>query len=521
MLIFLVFCFAPGVCAAPWGVLVDYINEEDPSKNGEKYLLRKILDKQNILVGIENMKVGYERGRTVLLGHYSFEEHEVLGLMLADAYNEWFFNAARHIRNNRREEEFADLLPILDEGVQLVIYDGLENEQDIQFHFVPVQSMWQSCGPHAAGCYLPATAINPPRIFLPNDDKLLKRRTHGKATQQRLTWHEIGHSLGLADQYIVARSANSDSHYHSAEGRESIMESADELKQLTCDDADAIINLIDITRGTRRGGDAGWRTLCPNSEEYYIGGAPAGVGHYRIALSQANDFVTLTSYDKKGQRSKVDNFKFFTPRGDVSWNEEEEVVTEVDKFGRPVLAEGQHGENIYYDYTYERVQRLKIKDGFVQSVTRTYRYHPTKFKNKVPAYTKERFFGQNAHVCLTKVTVSANRSYYGEYGELEGRSVSKYLKQVYNPVGMKVDVLYVDKEETKGKSSSKKDEKPTKKMIAGSKRPSGSLKVDLSKQVDESVANAKRQQLAEKLEQWSKKALRELSSKGKNKRNNR
>lgn len=478
---------ALGVWAAPWGVVNGYVDEDTPSQTGEKFLLRKILNGQVLSVGLEK-------------NIYTEERYEKLSQLIQDSYNDWFFNAARHIEQTGREAEFADILPILRQGIRLQI---VEQGSDINFSFIPLREIQAQCGRGTGGCYTPDGAV--PHIYLPSDLTLFQILSFGRETAKRFRTHEIGHSLGFSDQYFQARSINSDVMYGSAQERASVMQLS---KHLTCDDADGMINLIDITRGIRRGGDKGWKTLCPQSQEYYVGGISSEKGPYRMMLRTDKGAVVLTTY-ADGKPIAKEIYPFATPKGIVSWQETPvQTVLKQDGQGRPIAAKGPQGEMIYYAYLYDRVEHLTVKDGRALSLITQIHYLPKQFTGAMKDY-REVFFGQQGVVCLLRMSVLTKRGYVGEYIEGVNKSeIRRYVKRVYDQHGKLKDHVYQESDSHKKPGNS-----PT--PAISSKKHGPFSGQELAEQLNTQLEVIQQDQLISRLDQWMEQTLQSFSPKTK------
>ena len=474
-----------GVLAAPWGALSNYVDEDEPANTGGKYLLRKILNGETISVGLKR-------------DDYTDKHYEKLSSMITEAYNNWFLNALRRIEKNRGEE-FADVLPILRQGIDIQVS---EQGNDINIEFMSLRDIQWTCGPSAMGCYV--TEEYPPRIYLPKNINLIKVLSLGKENKKRITTHEIGHSLGFSDQYFQARSVNSDEMYSSVEERNSVMRHA---LSLTCDDADGMINLIDITRGVRRGGDLGWKTLCPNSQEYYIGGVSAGKGPYRIALSKDKGSVALTTYDK-GQKVAKEVYPFAIAQGMVNWQETSaRVILKRDNLDRPVLAEGPNGETIYYSYLYDRVDRLAVHNGRALNLVTTARYLPKQREGAMKDY-KEMLIGQQGSVCLLKMRVFTKRGYMSEYVEgVDKPKFVRYIKHKYDQRGKLIENVYETPNEVETKQVTS-----LKPIVARSTQGGVRVAERIDEQISRQVKNSQEVQLGDRLDQWTRQTLQEFAT---------
>lgn len=125
---------------------------------------------------------------------------------------------------------------------------------------------------------------------------------------------------------------------------------------LTCDDTDGMINLIDLTRRKRRGGRVGWRSLCRSSKTYYIGGRALGNGPYMIWLKDNGNAWYLREYRKDSMRER--ELTMAWGKGISLFEPFAEHIVERDAIGRPVFAQGPHGEKVYYSYLYGRMMRF-------------------------------------------------------------------------------------------------------------------------------------------------------------------
>lgn len=344
---------AQAALSAPWGALSDYDLPAPPAGHsraeslgmpvsaapGERYLLKPVLEGKTIKVFLNP-------------GEESAETLSVYREKIAEAYNEWFAQTAKQIRSSRREREFADILPVLDRGISV---EFVEDGEDIVFEFVDRREISSLCGLSAAACY----SSDGPVIFVPKNPRDrntiggLFGRTSGKLLFVSLV-HEIGHSLGFSDQYARSR-GNTHPVYHGGNHRSSVMNSS---RKLTCDDADGVVNLIDITRRTRRGGNTGWRSLCGKSKTYYIGGVALGNGPYVFMPKSVESAAWVVRKYQDGQAVWEKEFVQENREGVSPLDAFSETPLERDPVGRTVLARGPRGEEVYYSYLYGRTYRF-------------------------------------------------------------------------------------------------------------------------------------------------------------------
>ena len=132
---FLLLTVSCALLGAKWSVLPNYDEQEPDVPVGEKYLLRKILQGKEIKIALS-------------VEQDSDKNRKKMERMIEKGYNDWFKVAAKEIRKQKRTEEFADIMPILDRGVPISFVarpysaeDSLSDEkpsgdQDITIYFL-------------------------------------------------------------------------------------------------------------------------------------------------------------------------------------------------------------------------------------------------------------------------------------------------------------------------------------------------------------------------------------------------
>ena len=157
--------------------------------------------------------------------------------------NNWLNTTEYYIKENNRQEEFADILEIINrkrglEYIPCEVVDGIMQEQKADLPIIYTRNSGKFCGANTSCRFQKHDLIV---IYSPED------RT--KKEYIRSMSHELGHSFGLGDQYsgqIYRGSYN----YNSGIFRPSIMEGSDEI---TCDDVDGFITTIDrLNHGKER-----------------------------------------------------------------------------------------------------------------------------------------------------------------------------------------------------------------------------------------------------------------------------
>ena len=469
------------LCATPWGALINYVEGAESAPIGEKYLLRKVLKRKPLSISIQ---------RNV----YTDKEYSKFETLVQKSYSKWFSNVVTHIEKNKRKREFGDILALFRRGIDVQIS---EQGGDVLVVFLPFQEVIKKCHKYAYGCYRDSSTegTRSPVIYLS-----LRDEKFWEGDQERVAMHEIGHSLGLSDQYIAARMVNSDPVYSSAEERKNVMQGYD--NGLTCDDADGIINLMDITRGIRRGGEFGWKTLCKKSEEYYIGGIPSSKGQYRVSLKKNYEGVEVTIYEK-GKKVSSNIYPYFMPENDVEWEETPAVKEKrKDGFGRPVLAEGPNGETIYYTYLYDRVERVAVKDGKVLNYVIRERNPSGNVVGKTSQgkdmkAQKMMVFGSAGTFRLLKLQTTNNLEYSTEYTEIQvgGDKISRVLMLHYTAAGDRLlEAVYNDPSDTEYQKECVPND-------------GGEC---ISQAISNKASGSWAKQLTGKVDQWTRQALKEL-----------
>lgn len=171
----------------------------------------------------------------------------------------WPAETLQFIRKSGRAQEFKDITPILERGLVLQRVP-VSATPDIFFDIVETPP----CNGSVA-CFIPPGENFYSAIVL---------ATYKRSDLKTLSLHEIGHYFGLADQYDRNRHSSSHAEY-SSDVNEKDSSVMDDKTELTCDDADGLINLIDLRRSQRTNGrfsaraQQGWRSLCRRSKNVY------------------------------------------------------------------------------------------------------------------------------------------------------------------------------------------------------------------------------------------------------------
>ena len=180
---------------------------------------------------------------------------------------------------------------------------------------------------------------------------------------QNVIAHELGHTMGMADQYEYGRN-NSHEVYHTPDKQRTTMDSAKPFARFGCDDVDGFINLLDVgVFGNRRGGKEGWRSFCKGRNYSYVNGRPVVNAKYAVdLLSNVVVGPVLHIYDKQGQQIKRKQY-IFAP-SDAPYDLTipfHPLQTEKDRLGRVVYQKNARGEERFCSYTYERTSCMAVK----------------------------------------------------------------------------------------------------------------------------------------------------------------
>ena len=171
---------------------------------------------------------------------------------------------------------------------------------------VSKQTMWENCLRALACVRMDA---KPMRLFFMHRGGLGNLLTGGN---WNVLMHELGHTLGLADQYKYGRH-NASARYHTPDSGTGLMYKGRPGMSFSCDDADGMINLLDVAVFKHaRGGADGWRSLCKKRAYKYVNGRPSSNDKY-VVEEQGEEGVVLLEFDARGDLVQE---RFFPERSD-------------------------------------------------------------------------------------------------------------------------------------------------------------------------------------------------------------
>ena len=228
-------------------------------------------------------------GQPVKISVYPpFEEDEVrvAQQVIREYYDAWFKNALDTIHEQHRDAEFADVLDVLERSmsIEFVEFASAPVDQPWPEHvwveiFDSIEEVNQKCGGDAVACEYNGDEIYPMHVLISMDNI------------DSDVLHELGHTLGLGGAYENEYKYASKIYRSKERNEDSVMSDKSHIA-LTADDADGLINLIDLwkikmvkdihstdwCRFVPKRVREGWNSLYQNEdgkpiERYMMGGA--------------------------------------------------------------------------------------------------------------------------------------------------------------------------------------------------------------------------------------------------------
>lgn len=265
LFLFLSFFSALSLSAVQWGILDDFI-QAPPEQREAKYAMDKFLSGQKVYYYSL-----YEK-------ETSLQEDIKYNQLVVEALKIWPAFVRQNIIDSGREQEFADIMPLLTRGIFAQKTDA-EEYADINVLFKQQTEIHSVCGEDAVGCFNKYEK----RILLP----ILSQNNSNEHEVLNILTHEVGHFYGLGDQY--KNGAENSSLTHATSDRiDSTLSIMAQGNYLGCDDVDGFINTIDFSLAKRNGSysaraQKGWKSFCDdtmyknakvlNKKDYGVGNA--------------------------------------------------------------------------------------------------------------------------------------------------------------------------------------------------------------------------------------------------------
>ena len=250
--------------AAMFGLTEDFV--ADPDKF---WLLQKVVSGKPIkcvlYIDEDKNDVGAADKQTALLKHKMAAQKAVV-----EALNSWFLYTKQEIKKSGHQTEFQDILAIISNPIRVELVSD-ETKADLIITFTSLEKIKEKLGTDTLGYANGAERV----IFFLylRYNKELK----GEKSVRNILTHELGHLLGLADQYedadnaspIYSTSHRVDSRYTPQKESLSIMGNK---YSFGCDDADAVVYAIDYLLNHKKPSSeytarvkAGWKSFCQDN----------------------------------------------------------------------------------------------------------------------------------------------------------------------------------------------------------------------------------------------------------------
>ncbi len=382
-----------GTLAFGWGLHGEIANTNRLARNGEGYpfLIYPVVQGQPVRVYLQRLRAyTAEDNRAFMQSQAAgtldtyLQEVGVLEPLnspkffaeLKQAYNSWFSIMRDEFDEFPYEwKAFKDIAPIIRQGITIQ-----QTQDPSQADVIVVLADDMSVGKRACknqsrkdACFLQAQANDEiPHLVITN-------KPEERTNRGWLLKYAAGISLGLAPQIAPTKDnpGVQDEHpqYSMAIFRQSLMGGNPEL---TCDDMDGIVNLIDVTLYAKKEGDSkvfrwypfGWSSFCLDGTHYMKGtpvknlfGTPTGKGPYVVFKDSSQQgkshFVLLTTRDQKQSKrdlepSRTETYTPFSKKPKF-------YVDETDDKGRPVHSVSDDGLEKFYVYHHGLITRIVVQ----------------------------------------------------------------------------------------------------------------------------------------------------------------
>lgn len=400
-LLFLFLSTFGNLFASQWGILDDFVEASEADRK-TNYAMDKFLSNQPI-----SYYISYPRNR--------IKDDIKYAQATAESITLWPAFVADYIVKKGREQEFADIMPLLTRQVRLRRVSSAE-QSDIHFSYRSLEEVKNYCGEEFIGCFKDLDQI----IYIP----LLNKNDSNKSYVMKILIHEVGHFYGLGDQYrfAVVNSSITHSTIDRIDSTDSIMAIGDSLG---CDDIDGFINLMDLTLFKRQGdysarAKQGWKSFCDNTmyknaevlnkKDYVIGkhtyqfdlflldGKEVSYHHGRPSSTQGDDPNSRINFRLEKRKTSGSKIKYVATLY-INNNFHTQVEAE-----RVLQAKGL----VYWYIPYDNdLLSLGLRENQCwATIDRRYRF----WFNNEPALTEQMFFySQSASSKKTKIDTLLTR----------------------------------------------------------------------------------------------------------------
>lgn len=327
------FACAPALLAAPFALLDGSVPR---SGEGSPFtLLRKITRGEPVCIQLDNQT--------------EKEENAFYLEKVRQAYARWFSETWQQIVSAKRTEEFEDVRDLLtDPPVSVAVAGETCSTPDLEMYVIPTSQVWEECHAQTVACV--RATQRPLKLFFSHKGSSNKN--------WNVLMHELGHTLGLADQYEYGR-VNASAQYHTPDSGAGRMADG----KFSCDDADGMINLLDVAVFKQaRGGADGWRSLCKKRAYKYVNGRPSSSDKYVVEY-QGKDDVSLLEFDSKG--TLVQERLFSNMSENYLFNLQDTAplaFQETNPNGQVIYEKRADGKEMFCSYTYEKKQCLFLQN---------------------------------------------------------------------------------------------------------------------------------------------------------------
>ena len=280
--------------------------------------------------------------------------------LIRTAFDTWTKDTKKFIKEEGRAREFNDIMPFLDKSFYIVQTPN-EKTADLIVNFTSKEEKTDYCESFdSEGCYTKSThklVLIDPFVFPSAFEEDVNRPL-------AIFIHEIGHFFGLTDQYYNLKNSDPE---HSTTDRFQYVSSvmaASFKTELSCDDVDAFINLIDITLAVKNGGQftprakKGWASFCngkkvPYRDQYYQD------TFYKegkiLNKKDTTDRLCKYSYDSNG------NIKQMLCPTPYNFHNKNLSYNKYNLIGKALEEDGE------YSFTYYNTDGPQIRIGYLSS----------------------------------------------------------------------------------------------------------------------------------------------------------